>query len=395
MSENHFIEPENLNDVVHVFRKSIFEHFSEVKDPRVATKRVKHQFLNILFMTLCAVLCGANNLKEVHTFVKVKSREKWFKSILQLPNGIPCYVTFWWVFVLLDPYEFQKGFVSWMNILVKTTGGKLRAIDGKALRGTAQKGDANSFIHMVSMWACEAGVTLGQVQVDEKSNEITAIPKLLEMIDVKGSIITIDAMGTQTSIAKQIIKKEGDYVLALKGNHSNMHDELQNFFEQAEAINFEGIEHTSYHTTEKAHGRIEKRQVYATSDLDWLPMKEEWAGLLSIAMVVSEQTRDGKVSIERRMYITSLPPNAKDIAYAIRAHWGIENQCHWTLDIAFKEDELKARAGNIAGNLSAIRKIALALLKQDKTTKGGVELRRKKAGWDDEYLLQLMGIKSF
>lgn len=395
MPDDSILNSNNLDDHIHELQNSIFDHFSEVKDPRVTTKRVRHELINILFMTLCAVLCGANNLKEVAVFVNAKSRAQWFESILDLPNGIPCYVTFWWAFVLLDPQEFQKGFISWMGSMVNAAGGKLRAIDGKAMRGTAEKGKPNSFIHMVSMWACEAGVTLGQVQVDEKSNEITAIPKLLEMIDIKGAIISIDAMGTQTAISKKIIEEGGDYVLALKGNQSNLHDEILNYFNQAEAIDFEGIEHTSYHTVENSHGREEKRQVYATSELDWLPQKDEWEGLQSIAMVVSEQIRDGKISVERRMYISSLPAEAKEIAYAIRSHWGIENQCHWVLDVAFKEDSLKAKAGNIAENLSAIRKMALALLKQDKKTKGGIELRRKKAGWDEEYLLELMAIKSF
>lgn len=377
-------------DSIEAFRKSIFESFSEVRDPRILGNAVRHELVHILFMTLCAILCGANKLKEVAVYAK--EREKWFSTVLKLPYGIPSYATFWLTFAMLDPSEFQRGFSKWITYLVELTAGEVYAIDGKALRGTAEKGSPNSFIHMVSLWACSQQLTLGQVKVDNKSNEITAIPKLLELIDIAGTTITIDAMGTQTAIADQIIEGCGDYVLALKGNPSSLHDEVCNYFEQAEKIDFEGVEHESYHMVEEGHGRSEKRTCYVTEDIDWIPDHNKWRGLRSIILLVSERSVDGKTSTERRMYISSLPRDARRIAYAIRSHWGIES-CHWTLDVGFQEDALKARGGHIAENLSIIRKMALALLKQDKKTDGGIELKRKKAGWNPDYLLSLMGIK--
>jgi len=266
------------------------------------------------------------------------------------------------------------------------------AIDGKALRGTALKGKPNSYIHLVSLWACSQQLTLGQIKVGAKSNEITAIPKLLEIIDIAGATITIDAMGTQTAIADQIVDGGGNYVFALKGNQSSLHDEICSYFEQAERVDFEGIDYQSYCIVEEGHGRSEKRRFYVTNDIDWLPERDRWKGLRSIVLLISERTVDGKTSVEHWKFISSLPADARRTAYAIRSHWGIES-CHWTLDVGFQEDSLGAKAGNIPENLSMIRKMALALLKQDKKTDGGIELKRKKAGWNPDYLLSLMGIK--
>lgn len=382
--------PPPSKESIKVFRDSILESFSGVQDPRFLTNSIRYELGNVLFITLCAVLCGADKMKEVATYAK--GREKWFQTFLHLPNGVPSYTTFWTVFAMLDPKEFQQGFLKWINHLRDTIPGEVLAIDGKALRGTVRKGEPNSFIHIVSIWACDQQLTLGQVKVDGKSNEITAIPKLLKMIDIAGTVITIDAMGTQTAIAEQIIDLGADYVLALKGNQSLMHDELRNFFEQAELVGFDGMDHQAFHMVEEGHGRLEKRTVFVTGDIQWLPNRSRWKGLTSIILLVSERTVDGKTSVERRLYISSLPPDARRIAYAIRTHWGIES-CHWTLDIAFQEDTLKARAGHIAENLSLIRKVAVGLLKQDTTTDGGVELKRKKAGWEPDYLLSLIGVK--
>lgn len=361
-----------------------------VQDPRVLSSCIRHELCNILFITLCAVLCGANNLKEVAAYAK--GRKEWLSTVLDFQYGIPSYSTFWWLFVMLDPAEFHQGFQKWITCLMESIDGEVYAIDGKALRATAVKGEANSFVHMVSIWACSQQLTLGQVKVDGKSNEITAIPKLLEIIDIAGATITIDAIGAQTKIASQIIDKGGEYIIALKGNQSNFHDEVTNFFEQAEQVNFEGVDHQGYHMTEEGHGRLEKRTIYVTEEIDWLPQQDDWTGLKSIILLVSECTVDGKRSTERRSYFSSLPADARQMAYAIRSHWGIES-CHWVLDVAFNEDSLKARAGNVAENLSLIRKMTMAILKKDTTTDGGVELRRKRAGWDPDYLLQLLGIK--
>jgi predicted transposase YbfD/YdcC len=390
MSKESSQNRESSEESIEVFRDSILKSFSEVKDPRFLKSSIRHDLGNILFITICAVLCGANNLKEITTYAK--SRLKWLNTVLDLPHGAPSYSTFWWTFVMLNPTEFHQGFLKWIACLIESINDEVYAIDGKALRGTAIKGKPNSFVHMVSIWACSQQLTLGQVKVEGKSNEITAIPKLLDIIDISGATITIDAMGAQTKIADKIVENGGNYILALKGNQSLFQDEVFNFFDQAEKINFANIKHQSYHMTEKGHGRLEKRTIYVTEDVDWLPQRGDWAGLKSIIRLVSECTVDGKISVERRSYFSSLPADARKIAYAIRSHWGIES-CHWTLDVAFDEDSLKARAGHVAENLSLIRKMGLALLKQDTKTAGGVELRRKQAGWDPDYLLSLLGIK--
>lgn len=377
-------------DSIYAFRDSIFASFAEVDDPRVLSGSIRHKFVHILFMTLCAVLCGANNMKEVALYAK--ERSDWLSTVLKMPNGVPSYSTFWLVFAMLNPKTFHDGFSRWILYLVPLVKGGTYAIDGKALRGTALKGKPNSFIHMVSLWASDQQITLGQTRVNGKSNEITAIPKLLEMIDIEGAIITVDAMGTQTKIAKQIVEAKGDYILALKGNQSSLYDEVENFFMQAKEIGFSGVKHTSYHGVEEGHGRLENRSIYVTEEIDWLPVRERWEGLRSVVLLVSKRKVNGKTTIEHRMYISSLGADAKQIAYAIRSHWGIE-VCHWHLDVSFREDSLKARTGHIAENLSLIRKIALALLKQEKTTKAGIEAKRKKAGWNPSYLLELIGVK--
>lgn len=390
MSRDDVFHQQPSEDSVSAFRESIFESFSEISDPRTISPAIRHKLPHILFITLCAVLCGANKLKEVAVYAR--EREDWLNSVLDLAHGVPSYSTFWLTFAMLDPSEFQKGFSKWITHLVELTSDEIYAIDGKALRGTALKGQPNSYIHLVSLWACNQQLTLGQVKVGSKSNEITAIPKLLEIIDIAGATITIDAMGTQAAIADQIIDGGGNYVLALKGNQSSLHDEVSNYFEQAEKVNFEGVDHQCYCMVEEGHGRSEKRRFYVTEDIDWLPERERWKSIRSIVLCISERSVDGKTSVEHRKYISSLPADARRTAYAIRSHWGIES-CHWTLDVGFQEDLLVAKAGNIPENLSMIRKMALALLKQDKKTDGGIELKRKKAGWNPEYLLKLMGIK--
>lgn len=375
-----------------IFCESIVESFSAVGDPRVRRKRIQHRLDEIFVITLCAVLCGANTLKEVAAYAK--SRSSWLKGFLELRYGVPCYTTFWLVYSMLDPQEFQNSFTHWISKVADLTAESVFAIDGKALRGTAVSGQPQSFVHTVSLWACDNQLTLGQVKVDRKSNEITAIPKLLELIDLSGATVTIDAMGTQTGIAEKIVNSGANYILAVKRNHPNLYDELENFFLQALEVNFEGVKHSSYHMNEEGHGRLEKRSVYVTEEIAWLPDREKWVGLRSIVLLVSERTVKAKTTVEKRMFLTTLPPDARKTAYAIRSHWGIENGCHWVLDVAFHEDKIRARTGYIAENLSILRKMAQNLLKQDKKTDGGIELKRKKAAWDPGYLLRLIAIKS-
>jgi predicted transposase YbfD/YdcC len=378
------------------FRKSLEEHFGGLEDYR-RQGSIKHRLTDILFITICAVISGANDLKAVAMYAQRKRR--WLTSTLALTDGVPSYTTFWTVFALLSSIALEQCFVKWVQSKMPSTDNtdnRNVSIDGKAQRGTAKKGEPHSFVHIVSAWASAHNLTLGQLKVDGKSNEITAIPQLLDMIDIKGTTVTIDAMGCQTAIAEKIVSKEGDYVLALKGNQGHLSDEVENYFTQAEKIDFKGVACDAIGSKSCAHGRIEKREIYTTEDIDWLPQRGEWGKLKTIIMVKSERTIPKQsTSIERRYYISSLPADALRVANTIRDHWGIENQVHWILDVAFREDEQNADAGNIAENMSMIRRLSLNLLKQEKTAKCGIEIKRQMAGWDDEYLLKVIGVKSF
>lgn len=375
------------------FKESLEESFGELADYR-RQGSVSYLLIDILFITICAVISGANTLKAVALYAERKG--SWLSKILQLPDGVPSYSTFWTVFALLDPHALEKCFVEWVQSKVRLKDGDVICIDGKALRGTAGAGQPHSFVHIVSAWAATHQLTLGQLKVDGKSNEITAIPKLLDVLDIEGTTVTIDAMGCQTDIAGKIVEKGADYVLALKGNQGTLADEVENYFAQAEAINFEGVECDALGSKEVGHGRTELREIYVTENIDWLPQKDKWQNLKSIIMVRSERIVSGQPpSYERRYYISSLPARALEIANIIRKHWGIENKVHWILDVAFREDEQNADAGNIAENMSLIRRISLNLLKQEKSAKCGMEIKRQMAGWDNEYLLKVIGVKSF
>ena len=390
MTGNDDLDQDNSD----AFKQSLEEHFGELEDYR-RQGSVEHLLINILFITICAVISGANNLKAVAAYAARK--RSWLTNVLGLVNEeIPSYTTFWTVFALLDPEVLEKCFVEWVQSKVTLKDGSVVCIDGKAQRGTAKRGQAHSFVHIVSAWAATNHLTLGQLKVDGKSNEITAIPKLLDLLDIEGTIVSIDAMGCQTEIADKILDKSADYVLALKGNQGSLANEVENYFNQAEAIDFEYIECDAIGSKEAGHGRVEKREIYVTEDISWLPQKEAWRGLRSIVMVRSERLLPGKPpSIEKRYYISSLSACAVKIADAIRKHWSIENQAHWILDVAFREDEQDADAGNIAENMSLVRRIALNLLKQEKSAKCGMEIKRQMAGWDNEYLLKVIGVKSF
>ena len=304
-------------------RESLQEHFGDLDDYR-RQGSISHRLIDILFITICAVISGANNLKSVALYANRK--REWLTQVLDLENGIPSYTTFWTVFAILNPVALEKSFVYWVRSRVTLKMDDVVSIDGKAQRGTAKKGQPHSFVHIVSAWAAANHLTLGQLKVDGKSNEITAIPQLLEILDIEGTIVTIDAMGCQTDIAEKIVEKKANYVLALKGNQGRMADEVENYFTQAEAANFRGISCDAVGSKDTGHGRIKKREVYVVDELDWLPQKDEWKNLKSIVMVVSERLLpDQPPSIEKRYYLSSLPACALNIARAIRSHWGIES----------------------------------------------------------------------
>jgi len=367
---------------------TIMEHFSALTDPRVRLK-TKHKLIDIIVITICGTICGADNWAEIARYGRMK--QQWLKEFLELPNGIPSHDTFGRVFSLLSPKEFQRCFLDWIQAVFTVTGGQVVAIDGKMLRHSYDRSNNKAAIHMVSAWASATGLTLGQVKTDEKSNEITAIPELLELLEIKGCIVTIDAMGCQKKIAAQIVDNDADYVLALKGNQGSLNDDVVLFFLDAAENNFKDIDFDYHETVDGGHGRVEIRRYWAVSDIDWLDQKQDWKGLRTIGMVESERHIDEKVSVEKRFFIASINRDAKLLAKAVREHWGIENKVHWVLDVAFQEDDSRIRKDYAPENLAVIRHMALNLLRREKSQKVGIKAKRKMAGWDDSYLQKILG----
>jgi predicted transposase YbfD/YdcC len=366
---------------------SISEHFGRLTDPRME-ERVEHRLLDIIVIAICGVICGADSWVEIEEFGKAK--QDWLKGFLDLPNGIPSHDTFGRVFGCLSAFQFQACFMSWIEAVFRATQGQVVAIDGKRVRRSYDRGSNKAAIHMVSAWACANRVVLGQVKTEEKSNEITAIPELLKLLELKGCIVTIDAMGCQKEIAERIIDQGGNYVLALKGNQGQLHEDVVQFFEYAQAKDFKGVPHSSHETLDADHGRIEIRRYWTVDRLDWLEDKAQWKGLNLIGMVESERDTGEKVTVERRYYISSLDNQAACFAQAVRGHWGIENSLHWSLDVTFKEDACRIRQGQAAENFAVLRHMALSLLQQEKATKVGLKAKRFKAALDTQYLTKVL-----
>ncbi len=366
----------------------LFEGLAKLPDPRRAHQRF-HSLFDILVISLCAVLCGAEHWTEMQEFAEAK--QEWFATLLTLENGIPSHDTFRRVFMLLDTVELKTLFGEWVSSAVSLSKGALVNIDGKNLRGSKEPAQGKRALNMVSAWASEQSVVLGQVKCEEKSNEITALPELLKILDLEGCVVTIDAMGCQKEIVKQIAAKKADYVISLKGNQGRLHQDVKDYLEWAERLGFPDIPYEYYQTLEKGHGRIEERRCWVTAELGWLEQKGEWAKLRSIIMVESlREVIGGAQTIERRYFISSLEANAEQALKAVRGHWAIENELHWCLDIGFREDECRVREANSAENLATLRHIGLNLLKQEKSCKLGIKSKRKKAGWDEKYLLQVL-----
>ena len=377
----------------------IEKHFGTLKDPR-SPYRIEHKLIDILIITICATICpkgrreasalayrfayGANDWEAIAEYGQTK--QDWLKTWLELPNGIPSPDTFSRVCARIKPAELQKCFMGWMEAVAQVTEGELLNLDGKTLRGAKESGNSRSLIHMVSVWSASQHLVLGQTKVSEKSNEITAIPPLLEMLAIRGCLVSIDAMGCQTEIAKTIVEQGADYVLALKGNQSDLHTDVVQLFASARKQNFTNIEHQFDSTISKGHGRIETRRYWTMRNTEYLLGAQKWSGLKSIGMVESQREMNGKVSIEQRYYILSIDSDVQRFATAVRSHWSIENQLHWILDVGFAEDTAQSCSGYSAENLAVIRHVGINLLSRDKKTKVGVKTKRLKAGWDDNYL---------
>lgn len=372
---------------------SLLEQFSVLVDHRVERTK-KHSMTDILVISICGFICGIDNWVELEEFGEFK--KEWFETFLELPNGIPSHDTFGRFYAALDPEAFSRCFTKWIQSVAEVTEGEVVALDGKTLRRSFDRASSKAAIHMVSAWASQNGVVLGQVKTDEASNEITAIPKLLEILRVQGCIVTIDAIGAQKEVVKTIIEKGADYVISLKKNQPSLHAATEAFFADAREEGFETVPHKFTETLEKEHGRLETRKYWVTARMDWFRERFEWAGLTSVGMVESTREVNGITSKEVRYFISSLAgDDAEKFARAVRGHWSVENNLHWVLDVAFDEDHSRVRKNNAPENMAMLRHVALNLLKNDNTTKKvGIKTRRKKAGWSNEYLAHLLGIRN-
>lgn len=370
--------------------RAIQECFSGLTDPRMEGK-IRHSLSDMVVLTLCAVVSGAGTWVDVEAYAKAKL--EWFEDVLELPNGIPSHDTFGRVFSLLSPTELQECFAKWVRTVAGVLKGKVVAIDGKTLRRSYDSASGAPAIHMVSAWAAANGLVLGQLKTDVKSNEITAIPALLKVLNLKGCIVTIDAMGCQKAITGQIVDQDADYVLGLKGNQEALHEAVcERFTQRREQLREDAAANSYYETTEKGHGRVETRRCWVLPADPHLPGYEHWHNLNSLVMVEAERRVDHETTGECRYYISSLDCSAKQMLTATRNHWGIENSVHWILDIAFREDESRVRTGHAAENFAIIRRLVLNLLKQEKTAKVGTKCKRLKAAWDNNYLLKVLGV---
>ena len=364
-------------------------YFSKLEDPRIDRHKL-YSLNEILFATLCGVLCGAEGWEDLELFCK--SKISFLKKYLPFKNGVPSHDTFSRVFSRLNPKQFKESFMNWVGSLQEEIP-ELVALDGKKIRRSFDKAKNKKALYMVSAFATESNIVLGQEKVDCKSNEITAIPKLLDLLDLKGCLVTIDAMGCQKKIAKKIVDQGADYILALKGNQGDLYEEVKTFFAEEMKNNFKDVKHDFYEDFDKGHGRIEIRKCWSSENVDWITGQKNWRGLKSISMVESTRIIENQKTIETRFYISSISANARRTAWAVRSHWKIENSLHWVLDVTFNEDNSRIRNKNAPENISIIRHVALNLLRRHKEKnkqRTSIKGLRKKAGWDNQTLESLI-----
>jgi len=381
-----------MDDTEREFIDGLSTCFVDVEDPRVVG-RCDHLLLDIIAITILAVLCGAEDWPDIELFGT--SRREWLKSFLALPKGIPSHDTFGRFFAAVDRNQFSAALFQWTQALHEATGGRLISIDGKALRRSFARKSGKAMLHLVTAWASDNHLTLGQVACEEKSNEITAIPELLKLLSLKGCTVTIDAMGCQTQIAAQIREQKGHYVLALKGNQSGLQEEMQALFDRGMETDFAELPHAVYQTTETGHGRTDERSCHVIEIPRDHPQRRAWKDLRTLAVTISRRVTGDKETWESRLYVTSHAPRARYLSQAIRRHWSIENGQHWVLDVGFGEDSRRQQDRNGAANLAAVRRLAISLLRQETTNKRGAKNKRLNCALDPSYLLTVLHTARF
>lgn len=369
---------------------TLMECLRDLPDPRKNINQ-EHQFIDIMVIGVCALICGADGFTGMTAFGKAK--EAWFRTFLELPNGIPSHDTFGEVFARLKPSAFQACFLRWVQGVTTQIPGEVVPIDGKCLRRSHARKQGRAALELVSAWASSQRLTLGQRKVAEASNEITAVPELLKTLSIAGCIVTVDALNTQKNTVATIVEQAADYVVALKGNHPTLLAAVQEFCTAVREDRTANLPFETMKTVDGAHGRIETRRYWHLAAPDHLPERAAWRNWQSIGLVEATREINGQATTECRYYLSSLPVNVKVLAHAVRTHWSIENSCHWILDVVFREDDSRVRTGHAAENLGLLRRLALSLLGQEKSLKVGVQLKRLSAGWDENYLLKVLNAR--
>lgn len=367
--------------------ESLVECFADLPDPRIDRCK-RHRVIDIVVIGLCAVICGADGPTEMQAFGEAK--KEWLKQFLELRSGIPSHDTFGRVLSLIEPRAFERCLLKWVNTRVELADGEIIALDGKTLRGSHNRAAEQEAVEIVSAWAAGQRLTLGQRKVAEHSNEITAIPEVLETLNIEGCVVTVDALNCQKTIAAKVRERKADYVLALKDNHKHLRRRVAEFLASVREDRTVNVEFGTFQTVDGEHGRIETRRYWQAAALDILPEAAAWPDLTSVGMVEATRELNGGTTTEVRYYLSSLPVEAEKFAHAVRSHWGIENSCHWVLDVVFREDACRIRIGNAAENMSTLRRLALNLLRREKSEKRGVHVKRLRAALDEAYLLKIV-----